>query len=214
MIKEICVENFTSIPDAIKNGANRISLKDNYLEQGTTVSKGVMKASIEYANKYKIPVVICIRPRKGNFVYSSQEIEIMQTDIQLAKELGATAIDFGCLKENNALDKNAILKILESAKGIKTVFHMAFDDIPRSEHQEAIDWLHEQGITHILSHGGPISEPIDLAYLKELVEMAKEKLTIVPGGGVNYTNAEAIANELGVSEVHGSYIVKLDNYEF
>lgn len=214
MIKEICVENFTSIPDAIKNGANRISLKDNYLEQGTTVSNGVMKASIEYAHKNNIPVVVCIRPRKGNFIYTPQEIEIMQTDIKLAKELGADAIDFGCLNQNNSIDKEATLKILESAEGLKTVFHMAFDSIPRSEHQETIDWLHEQGVTHVLSHGCPISEPIDIAYLKDTIAMAKGKLTIVPGGGINYSNVETIASELNVNEVHGSHIVKLDNYEF
>lgn len=214
MIKEICVENFTSIPEAIKNGANRISLKDNYLEQGTTVSKGVMKQSIWYAHKHYVPVVICIRPRKGSFIYSPEEIDIMVTDIMLAKELGADAIDVGCLTADDTIDKKAMLKILEAAQGINVVFHMAFDQIPREKHQAAIDWLFKNNITRVLSHGCQINDPIDLEYLKTTIEMAKDKVIIIPGGGVNYTNMETIAKQLEVEEVHGSQIVKLDNYEF
>lgn len=214
MIKEICVENFTSIPEAIRNGANRISLKDNYLEQGTTVSKGVMKQSIQYAHKHGVPIVVCIRPRKGNFIYTPEEMEIMVTDIALAKELGADAVDVGCLTTANTIDKTAMLKILKTAQEMDVVFHMAFDCIPRTEHQATIDWLFENNITRILSHGCQINDPIDIAYLNKTIDMAKDKVTIIPGGGVNYTNIDIIAKQLNVEEVHGSQIVKLENYEF
>ena len=42
MLKEIAVENYTSIPKAIAAGADRIELNDNLAVGGTTVSKGVM----------------------------------------------------------------------------------------------------------------------------------------------------------------------------
>ena len=39
LIKEVCVENFTEIPAAIRNGAKRIELNDNLAVGGTTVSR-------------------------------------------------------------------------------------------------------------------------------------------------------------------------------
>ncbi|OEF93486.1 copper homeostasis protein CutC [Vibrio splendidus] len=214
MIKEICVENFTSIPDAIRNGANRISLKDNYRGQGTTVSKGVMKQAIAYAHFHNVTVCCCIRPRVGNFVYTREEIEIMLTDISTAIEMGTDAVDFGCLNDDNTLDKDAMLTLLEAAKGITAVFHMAFDEIPRDEHKNTLDWLANNGISAVLTHGGKITDPIDLDYIKETIEMSNGRMTIIPGGGINYMNAEPIAKTLEISEIHGSQIVKLDSYEF
>lgn len=209
MIKEICVENFTSIPDAIAAGANRISLKDNYVGQGTTVSKGVMKKAIEYAHKYNVTVCCCIRPRVGNFVFDDDEIEIMVDDIRTAKELGADFVDFGCLNEDNTLDIPN-MKILALAAGnMKKVCHMAFDEIPKTLHKETIDALASMEFCAILTHGGKITAPINLKQIKETIILVNKRMTVIPGGGVNWKNCQDIATELGVSEVHGSKIVEL-----
>ena len=40
VFKEVAVENFTNIPQAIASGANRIELNDNLAVGGTTVSYG------------------------------------------------------------------------------------------------------------------------------------------------------------------------------
>ncbi|MDO4429206.1 MAG: copper homeostasis protein CutC [Atopobiaceae bacterium] len=38
---------------------------------------------------------------------------------------------------------------------------------------------------------------------------AAGRITILPGGGITWENAERIAAELGVGEVHGTKIVRL-----
>ncbi|MEB3365382.1 copper homeostasis protein CutC [Lactobacillus sp. R2/2] len=46
MLKEACVENFTSIPYVINKGADRIELNNNLTLGGTTPSYGVIKKQL------------------------------------------------------------------------------------------------------------------------------------------------------------------------
>ena len=72
---------------------------------------------------------------------------------------------------------------------------MAFDEIPTERQFEAIDWLANHGVHRILTHGGPMSESISdtLPRLKELIDYAANRITILPGGQITYENAEEIA---------------------
>jgi len=88
---------------------------------------------------------------------------------------------------------------------------MAFDALPADEQLDAIDWLAGQGVERILTHGGAAGTPIadNLGRLREFVERAADRITILPGGGITWENAESVALELGVSEVHGTKIVRV-----
>lgn len=97
MIKEVCVENFTNVPLMIERGADRIELNNDLSVCGTTPSFGVIKKTVEYTHKHDVPVIVMIRPRGGNFVYSEDELEIMINDIQICSLLGVDGVTFGCL---------------------------------------------------------------------------------------------------------------------
>ncbi|MGM9904078.1 copper homeostasis protein CutC [Enterococcus sp. 10A9_DIV0425] len=211
MIKEFCAENYTAIPLAIAKGADRIELCDNLAVGGTTPSTGVIEEVLSYANEKEIPVMTIIRPRGGDFVYNDIELKIMHTDLIEAKKLGTDGVVLGCLTPSGWLDEEALELLIETAEGLQITFHMAFDSIPEERQFEAIDWLAEHGVDRILTHGGPAGTPIEENYdhLKKLVSYAKDRLIILPGGMVNYKNAEDVAKELGVNEVHGTKIVPL-----
>ncbi|MEG0748755.1 MAG: copper homeostasis protein CutC [Carnobacterium sp.] len=208
-LKEVCVENYTVIPQAIANGANRIELCDNLAVGGTTPSKGVMHETMAYCGEKTIPVMSIIRPRGGNFVYNDTELKIMGYDIIEARNLGLDGIVIGCLNENNWLDEDALEQILEESYGLQITFHMAFDQIPVEKQFEAIDWLIEHDVQRILTHGGPSGAPIEttLPHLKELVDYANDRIIILPGGGITNKNAQEVIDYLGVNEVHGTAIV-------
>lgn len=116
MLKEVCVENFTRVPEVIAKGANRIELCDNLSVGGTTVSHGVAAKTIEYCHSRKIQVMAMVRPRGGNFIYSKEEIELMREDLVHLKQLGTDGVVLGCLDESGWIDEAAILTLLESAK--------------------------------------------------------------------------------------------------
>lgn len=210
MLKEVCVENFTDLPRALAAGARRIELNDNLAIGGTTVSKGVMAEATRYIHEHDASVVAMIRPRSGNFVYNDTELKIMEADLFEAQAQGVDAVTFGALTPDNWLDEEAMENLIAASAGMTVVMHMAFDEIPSSRQQAAIDWLADHDVARILTHGGPLDQPITatLPHLQELVQMAAGKLTILPGGGVTFANVEQITKQLGVSEAHGTKILK------
>lgn len=211
MIKEFCAENFTNIPKAIANGATRIELCDNLAVGGTTPSTGVIEEVLTYAHEHQVTVMTMIRPRGGDFVYNDTELKIMHTDLIEAKKLGTDGVVFGCLTNDGWLDEEALELLIEHAEGLQITFHMAFDAIPEEKQFAAIDWLAEHGISRILTHGGAAGTPItdNIAHLKALIAHANNRLLILPGAGITFENAEAIATSLEVTELHGTKIVAI-----
>ena len=96
-IYEFCAENVTNLEKAFKAGAQRVELCDNLAVGGTTPSYGVIKAAVELAKDYQAKVIVMIRPRGGDFVYSQQELAIMLEDIKCARDLGVDGFALGAL---------------------------------------------------------------------------------------------------------------------
>lgn len=211
MIKEVCVENFTNIPLMIERGADRIELNNDLSVGGTTPSFGVIKKTVEYAHKHDVPVIVMIRPRGGNFVYSEDELEIMINDIQICSLLGVDGVTFGCLTREKHLDERAMNRLLSvvHAGDLEVVMHMAFDELTNAEQKEAIDWLSQNRVKRILTHGGPLNQPIShtLDHLKEVVKQAKNKIEILPGGGITKVNVNKIVEQIKIKQVHGTKLL-------
>lgn len=211
MIKEVCVENFTNVPLMIERGADRIELNNDLSVGGTTPSFGVIKKTVEYTHKHDVPVIVMIRPRGGNFVYSEDELEIMINDIQICSLLGVDGVTLGCLTREKHLDKRAMNRLLSVAHAgdLEVVMHMAFDELTNVEQKEAIDWLYQNRIKRILTHGGPLTQPIShtLDHLKEVVKQAKNKIEILPGGGITKANINKIVEQIKIKQVHGTKLL-------
>ncbi|SEM43085.1 copper homeostasis protein [Ligilactobacillus sp. WC1T17] len=210
IIKEICLENYTLVPKALELGAKRIELCDNLAVGGTTVSNGVMAQTIKYAHEKKVPVTILIRPRGGNFIYDDTELKIMEKDIFTAQELGADCVAFGALTKDNTLDFDAMENLAAASGGMQLEINMAFDALTLDAQKEAIDWAVSQGFDRILTHGGPFEQPLDtcLDNLKETIAYAKQRIAILPGGGITFANFQEIAETLQVKEVHGTRLLQ------
>ncbi|QXE01533.1 copper homeostasis protein CutC [Terribacillus sp. DMT04] len=209
MLKEVCVENFTKVPEVIAKGADRIELCDNLAAGGTTVSHGVAEVTINYCRSNDVQVMTMIRPRGGDFVYGKEEIEIMKRDLVHVKNLGTDGVVLGCLDADGCIDEQAMSGLLDLAKGLEVTFHMAFDEIRPENQFKAIDWLAEHGVERILTHGGPLATKIEqnLVRLKEYIAYANDKIIILPGGGITTKNLTSITSALNIREVHGTRIV-------
>lgn len=211
MIKEVCIENFTNVPELIKKGADRFELNTDLAAGGLTPSFGVIKKTVEYSHKYNVPVMTMIRPRSGNFVYNKAEINIMMSDIQMVSLLGGDGVVFGCLTQENQLDKSNLKKLIKLSKslGLTVVMHMAFDEINPEEKKEAIDWLSKQKVDRILTHGGSLKKSIEETYsqLKDTIAYAQGKIEILPGGGITSQNLDNVDKHLQNNQYHGSRII-------
>lgn len=204
IIRELCLENFTKIPQALQAGVERIELCDNLAVGGTTPSYGVIEEAAKYVAESKTTLAVMIRPRGGNFVYNSHELKIIETDTLKAVEAGAQNIVFGALTPGNEIDTDALETVSIAAQGLPITFHMAFDEV--TDQEKAIDQLVEFGVDKILTHGGPLDQPLNTDKLKSLIDYAKGKINIIIGGGVNAENFENLAQLTGTNYVHGTKI--------
>ena len=210
MLTEACVENFTNFPGVIARGAKRIALCNNLAVGGTTPSIGVIKITAEYCSDKDASIIVILRPRGGDFVYSLMEKAIMMRDLEEITASHANGIAVGALTAVNELDKPFLEEIakLAIANGTELVFHMAFDQIPEDKQRDALLWLREIGFTRILTHGGPTENTIfdNAAHIADLAKISPD-MTIMPGGGITKDNLADLEKVLEFNEVHGTRIV-------
>ena len=209
MIYEFCAENVTLLEKAMEAGARRIELCDNLAVGGTTPSYGVTKAAVELAANYDTTIMTMIRPRGGDFVYNELEIAIMLEDIRLAAQAGSQGVVFGGLTADKKLDKPNLEKLIAASKGMEIVFHMAFDELSDEDQLEAIDWLSQAGVTRILTRAGVSGDSLEkrFAHYQRILEHAKGKIEILPGGGIDLDNRQTFIDQLGVTQLHGTKVV-------
>lgn len=195
---EICATSVQSALNAQKAGAQRIELCSELAVGGITPSYGLIK---QVRNEVSIPVFVLIRPRSGNFVYSDEEFEIIKKDIQLCKDSGCAGIVSGVLKEDFSIDLVRTKELIELAKPLEFTFHRAFDLTPNPI--ESFEELIEMGVNRILTSGQENSAEKGIDLLVKLKELAQDKLTILPGGGISAENVH-LFRESGFKEIHAS----------
>lgn len=203
MIKEACVETLEEALLAGKHGASRIELCSDLANDGLTPSAGLMQKTCLELN---IPVMIMIRPRAGNFVYSEDEINRMKTDIDKAKKAGAAGVVFGLLTPENQIDVYHTRLLAEYTFPLPVTFHKAIDQL--DDPVEGVKILKEiPGVKRILTSGGKPTAREGAETLCEMIKVAGEKIIIVVAGKVTDSNVYEIRKITGASEFHGRRIV-------
>ena len=196
---EIIGFNIESCVIAQAAGANRIELCDNPGDGGTTASYGFIKAA---RKALQIDLYPIIRPRGGDFLYSDEEFEMMQTDIQLCKETGCDGVVIGMLNKDGSIDKKRCSKLVALAYPLGVTFHRAFERC--SNPFEALEDIIEIGCERILTSGQQPTASEGAGFINELVRQADERIIIMPGSGVRSNNIIDIAKQTGAVEFHSS----------
>ena len=112
LLIEICVDSVASALAAKSGGADRIELCQDLIEGGITPSLGLLQTVRE---KIELPIQVLIRPRGGDFLYSEEELSVMEKDIQLARDHGADGIVVGALLPDGSVDEASMSRLLEAA---------------------------------------------------------------------------------------------------
>lgn len=203
MIKEACVETFEQAMLAEKKGADRIELCSELSVGGLTPAAKLMKKT---CSVLKIPVMVMIRPRAGNFHYSEEEISQMKQEIDLAKKAGAAGVVFGLLTSKNQIDIENTRILADYATPLPVTFHKAIDELENPA--DGVPVLKNiRGITRILTSGGKATADEGAEVIRKMREAAGENLTIVAAGKITDKNINQIQQLTQVSEFHGKQIV-------
>lgn len=206
---EFCAENITLLEKAFQAGARRVELCDNLAVGGTTPSYAVIKEAVRIAKDYQAKVIVMIRPRGGDFVYSKQELDIMLEDWKVARDLGVDGLAVGALTADNQLDKDTMLRFIEASQGFELTMHMAFDQIPLEDQASTIEWMKKEGVTRLLTRAGSPQTDLEqrLQRYEEYAKLADGQVEILAGGGVSLENRQLFLDVPGVDQVHGTRVV-------
>jgi copper homeostasis protein len=199
---EIACFNAEAATIAQENGADRIELCSDYSAGGITPPSRLIE---QVRKETHLPLFIMIRPRPGNFIYSEEEFEIMKRSIIEAKKMQVDGFVFGILKEDKSVDTIRNAELVKLASPLSSTFHRAFDVVP--DPFFAMEQLIESGFRTILSSGQAATAEEGAILLKCLVEDAKNRIVIMPGGSIRSKKIADLKKSTNALFYHTSAII-------
>ena len=202
MILEVCIDSIESARIAQTAGAHRIELCTGLSEGGTTPSPTLISKIRETIG---IQVYVLIRPHSGDFLYSDAEFEIMKSDIHYCGKNKCDGVVIGMLHPDGRVDMKHCRQLVQIAQiySMGVTFHRAFD---RSNNLfQAMEDIIHLGCERILTSGGYNTAIEGIDVLRQLIEQAGDRITIMPGAGITPENAGNLIQTTGLKELHGTF---------
>jgi copper homeostasis protein len=196
---ELCAESREAACAAEAGGADRIELCTELASGGLTPCAELIAASV---SALSIPVYVLIRPRAGSFVFSAEEFALMRRQIEEAKEVGASGVALGVLREDGRVDVERTRELVDLARPMAATFHRAFDETPDLE--ESLERVIETGAEGLLTSGGAREVLGGAESICGLRRQAGDRIDIIAGGGLKLETLPEVVRRSGVFCLHGS----------
>ena len=205
LILESCVETYEEAIRAESRGANRIELCSRLDLGGLTPSKELTKKLVKELN---IPVKVMVRPRKGDFFYTDEEIKQMHRDILDFKSLGVFGVVFGVLKNDKSVNINVVNDLVSRSNGMDITFHKAIDETIDliDAYKNLISYTK---INSVLTSGGAESAVLGQNMLRKIFDIETDRIKIITAGSITYENLQEVHYLIGGVEYHGRRIIDI-----
>ena len=151
-VLEICVDSLASARAAIAGGADRLELCSALLAGGLTPFEGLLR---QIKAESEICVRCLMRPRPGDFLYTKEELELLEMQIRQLKNAGADGFVIGCLTAQGDLDMDAMKPLVDACGGKGITLHRCID-VSRDVEKTYLD-AKELGIDTVLTSGAAAS---------------------------------------------------------
>ncbi|KFK94389.1 MULTISPECIES: copper homeostasis protein CutC [unclassified Serratia (in: enterobacteria)] len=194
---EVCCYSVDCAITAEQAGADRIELCASQSEGGLTPSYGSL---LQVRERVKIPVHPIVRPRGGDFCYSTVDFEIMKNDIAGIRDLGFAGVVVGMLDSEGHIDLPRMREVMKLSEGMAVTFHRAFDMCQSP--LVALEQLTQLGVARILTSGQQQNAELGLPLLRNLLQ-ASQGPVIMAGAGVRLSNLHKFV-DIGIQELHSS----------
>lgn len=225
---EIAVQDVAGLEVAAAAGADRVELCVDLDRGGVTpppelVEVCARRAAEQVAARDAKPhfgVHVLIRNTAGTgdflgrpeeFVYSSDDIEVMARQAHDTVLAGASGVVLGALTADGELDTPALEEIRDAAlraaqqsiRGITLTCHRAVDAMSsREDRVAAVETLLGLGFHRVLSSGGENRAVDGAEDLRAMVAAADDLIEVCAGGGVRPVDIRDLAARSLVPSVH------------
>ena len=200
---EIVVTSARGAATAVSAGADRLELCEALEIGGITSNPELVAAVLNEAAG--VGVHALIRPRGGNFVYSTQEVELMLAQARRTASSGVAGLVVGALDAAGNVDVEIMRKLIDEVRTInrnlELTFHPAIDD--SADPVRALSEVIELGVTRVLTSGGAPAAPDGLSVLARMVQASAGKIQVMAGGGMRIEYIEKML-AAGIDAVHFS----------
>jgi copper homeostasis protein len=180
----------------------RIELCADLFCGGTTPSLEIAKQIIK---ELRVPVMVMIRPRGGDFCYTQKEFELMCDEVSICHQHQIDGVVFGILNPDQTIDIERTKKLVQLARPLQVTFHKAIDETP--DLVQSVQELKDLGVERILSSGGKPTALEGKENLLQMIERAGPELQIIVAGKVTWENLDTITQAIPNKEYHGRRIV-------
>ncbi|MGB0511528.1 MAG: copper homeostasis protein CutC, partial [Flavobacteriales bacterium] len=149
---EVVASTVEDVLAAVAGGADRVEFCTHLASGGLTPGRSLIEQALAAAKENGLGFRVLIRPREGDFVYTSIERQAIVAEAEAVLSLGADKVVCGGLLGDGSIDE-VLLNELHRAVGLdQVVFHRAFDEAV--DHTEARRQLKSAGVRTVLTSGG------------------------------------------------------------
>lgn len=206
IIKEACVESLDEAIAAESSGADRIELCSRLDLDGLTPDEDLIKACLD---KLKIPIKVMIRPRSGDFIYTTSELKEIYKSISLCKSHNISEIVFGAETINYDLDLHIISEIAVRAYPMPVTIHKVIDRV-RNPILDILKLKHFRNVKSILSSGQAYTATEGIENLLKMKAACANRFTLIAAGKITAQNIDELHSKLDLKEYHGKKIVTMN----
>jgi copper homeostasis protein len=182
---------------AERAGADRLELCVGLEIGGITPSLDLIR---QVRAAVQIPIHVLVRPRAGNFVYTSAEFAQMKEEIAAIGGENVQGIVTGVLLPDGSVDAQRARELVALGSPMHVTFHRAFDET--NNLAAALEDIVLTGAHRILTSGGAADAPAGAPALRTLTQRGGNRITILPGGGLHAGNIAGVARATGAHEFH------------
>lgn len=199
ILLEVCVDSPEGLIAAANGGADRVELCSALAVGGLTPTTTMMAS----AGVEEIAAVVMIRPRPGDFVWSTAEVDHMQAEIDEAMALGISGIVVGANRPDGRLESKVLRTLLARCDpAVQKVLHRCIDLTP--DPVAAVETAIALGFDRILTSGGALRAVDGIGRLKAMFDCAAGRIEIMPGAGITAENVGSLLALLPLTSVHAS----------
>ncbi len=199
---EVCIDNYNDALKAINSGAHQLEVCSHLDLDGLTPDIELVEKLLSFADK---ELKVMIRPRGGNFIYTSEEKMVMRQEVELFSDLGITHFVAGMLLQDNTIDIQGMQNLTENIESEFT-FHKAIDSVEHILDQLELLSAIEK-VKYILTSGGEVTATEGKDVLKKMVDEYKSRFKIIPAGKITDENLTHIHAYIGAEYYHGRKIL-------